>query len=70
MNATTKPIRTLSCCCCGESTRGRQWWNRDDGYGVCVKCATGIAKEDEGKERESLYGIRGVHWDINEGAES
>src|SRR6185503_3800288 len=33
----TRPKR-LICSCCGESCIGRQWWNRDTGYGLCDRC--------------------------------
>ena len=29
----------MCCSCCGADTIGRQWSNRDTGYGVCVVCA-------------------------------
>jgi hypothetical protein len=32
------PARWLLCSCCGAETRGRQWHNRDTGYGLCVSC--------------------------------
>lgn len=54
-------IRRLTCCCCGEQVHGRQWWNRDDGYGVCVRCATAEPLEET---RERLYGRRGEHWGL------
>jgi len=69
------PVRWLTCACCGEETRGRQWPNRDTGYGVCVACADRhAAKYGEGTPADgqrtdsvySLYGVRGVHFDIKE----
>lgn len=58
-----KPIRELGCCCCGSSTRGRQWWNRDTGYGICVECLEfcGVAPGDNYAES---YGYRGVHFAV------
>lgn len=32
LDAARKPIRQLSCACCGAYVRGRQWHNRDTGY--------------------------------------
>ncbi len=63
------PIR-LTCCCCGNSTWGRQWWNRDTGFGLCKKCITfdGDADIEKGQNAPS-YGIRGYHYDI-EGKEN
>lgn len=57
------PIRSLRCTCCGESTRGRQWWNMDTGFGLChrEKC---IALCTNGEIETSTYGTRGVHFDV------
>jgi hypothetical protein len=61
----SKPVR-LICCCCGSPTRGRQWWNRDKGYGLCDNCidANGVANVPAGQEASS-FGVRGFHWDIH-----
>ena len=32
-------IVPLICCCCNGETYGRQWYNRDTGYGLCSRCA-------------------------------
>lgn len=60
-----RPIRDLTCCCCGSWTRGRQWWNRDTGFGLCDDChdVNGVAHVEEGVE-VSGFGIRGVHWGL------
>lgn len=52
-------------------TRGRQWWNRDTGYGVCPRCGVECINR-EGPVAHSYYGDRGVHWDVanNHGAAS
>ena len=62
---TLEPVRTLTCCCCGESTRGRQWWNRDTGFGVCPPCVVFVRGKGE-TQIQSLYGIAGVHYDVKE----
>jgi len=68
--AQIKPIRRLTCCCCGESTRGRQWWNRDNGFGVCNNCVTRQLERGETAENiESYYGIKGTHYTIQDGLE-
>ena len=65
-----QPIRTLECCCCGESTRGRQWWNRDTGYGVCTVCIGYIRSLGEtDKQIIQNYGEQGIHWDVDENKE-
>lgn len=53
------PVRNLVCCCCGDRCRGRQWWNRDTGFGVCVRCW-------QQNPDERLYGKPGVHHSIDE----
>jgi len=57
----------MTCCCCGNRTSGKQWFNRDKGYGLCKKCLTWIkAKGDESPEEiEKSYGVEGVHCGIN-----
>jgi len=60
-----KPVRSLECCCCGAGTRGRQWWNRDTGYGLCEGCAERLPSRGvPAEEMRDLYGIRGVHYDL------
>jgi hypothetical protein len=58
------PPRPLSCCCCGQRTTGRQWWNRDAGYGVCTSCGDSTAKKEGAAAARSYYGERGVHWGL------
>ena len=58
------PIKQLICCCCGQHTQGRQWWNRDTGFGLCVKCAEFISKEEDEESMKSCYGEKGVHYAI------
>lgn len=68
-------IETLWCACCDEAVRGRQWKNRDTGWGVCTRCADANTKRyGEGKPGDSLggdttyalFGVRGVHFGIEE----
>lgn len=63
----------LNCCICGESTKGRQWWNRDTGWGLCSACANRypeanvpMGQHDTGGDGHPYYGIRGYHYDIQE----
>lgn len=65
-----KPIRTLICTCCGSYTKGRQYFNLDHGYGLCVKCGDWMAERHrtkpmvEPESPEKIAGQRGVYWDI------
>ena len=60
-------IKHLTCAVCGESTRGRQWWNRDTGFGVCPKCIEWLRGRGEPEEAlTDLYGKEGIHHSILE----
>jgi hypothetical protein len=56
--------RRLTCCCCGERTTGRQWWNRDTGYGLCSACIPLWLRHGL-QYLTSTNGIRGIHFDID-----
>ena len=65
MDKLSKPIQ-LQCCCCGRGTMGRQWWNRDKGFGLCDKCAD-LIEEKEGEEiLHSMAGVEGIHYRLVE----
>ena len=66
METKIKPVRTLTCCCCGGETRGRQWWNRDTGYGLCVDCIDFCHRGVNDATFADYYGERGVHFDVVE----
>lgn len=61
----TKKIVFLECCVCGNETRGRQWSNRDTGYGVCERCAAEeletISTDKDMKNFVRMYGYTGLH---------
>ena len=60
------PVLTLECNCCAAATRGRQWWNRDTGYGMCMSCIEWVRSRGmKEEESQNLYGIEGVHWGEN-----
>lgn len=50
----------LTCGCCGDYYRGRQWWNQDYGYGVCASCVQSFQPD---QARES-FGCAGYHYDL------
>lgn len=56
-------IQTLHCACCGAVTQGRQWHNRDTGYGLCEACVPFVAERSEDLERN--YGLANVHYAIH-----
>lgn len=58
-------IRTLTCSCCGALTRGRQWHNRDTGYGVCESCIERIGEKETPEQLHRNYGEKGVHYAVD-----
>ncbi len=59
-----EPVVELLCSGCGAVTYGRQWHNRDDGYGVCPKCVDWLAEREPAEAMKRNYGIRGVHYNV------
>ncbi len=59
---TEQKLEWLICCCCGLKFKGRQWHNRDTGYGLCNKCATEFKNTEHADTMKSHYGIEGVHY--------
>lgn len=57
-------VRPLQCCCCGAALRGRQWFNRDTGYGICDRCADDEAARSDPADMRSRYGVAGVHYKV------
>jgi hypothetical protein len=61
------PIRGMTCACCGDWCRGRQWHNRDTGRGVCPTCAERI-KDKEGKDyMAECFGAEGHNYNVKDG---
>jgi hypothetical protein len=57
-----KEPRQLTCACCGgDAGYWQQWWNQDDGYGLCGKCAAWIGKREGIAQLNDHYGIEGIH---------
>lgn len=64
-------VVSLTCACCFGDCRGRQWYNRDTGYGVCWRCIVWQRSRGIGeKEIKDCYGIEGVHFNVKETDES
>lgn len=60
---TEKPVM-LQCSCCSAITMGRQWPNRDKGYGLCPSCFVWISEKESPEQIHHNYGVRGNHFDI------
>lgn len=62
-----KPRRLECSCCGGDAGRFAQWFNQDDGYGMCPSCLDSIvARGPEYMARHEIdplktWGIPGVH---------
>ena len=70
------PTRSLTCSCCGNGTTGRQWHNRDTGYGLCPLCADRLSAlphiggEDTATYMLDCYGRAGYHYFKAEGRQA
>jgi len=53
------------CSCCGQYTKGKQWFNQDKGYGLCKKCYDWIAEKESPDYIRSCYGEKGINCAIN-----
>lgn len=63
----SQPVQYLTCCCCGNGLFGRQWWNRDDGFGICNGCIAWQRNRDVSEaELQNLYGKEGLHWNLSQ----
>lgn len=59
-----KPAKNLTCCCCGDICRGRQWYNRDTGYGLCQNCTERQKKTETKEYMIECYGREGEHYNL------
>lgn len=55
-------MKALTCACCGNRCVGKQWWNRDHGYGLCPKCVPFILDRETPEELRRSYGNPGDHF--------
>lgn len=63
---TSLPLIKLICSCCYAYTYGRQWYNRDTGFGLCASCATWLRTRESAEAMKENYGIAGVHYEVAE----
>ena len=59
-------MERLVCCTCGGTAMGKQWWNRDTGYGLCSECAKWLSTRTTVEDMEQCYGRPGEHYLIKE----
>lgn len=58
-------MKILICCCCGGVAPGRQWWNRDTGYGICPRCFKLWVEKLGAEEAIRCCGQPGVHHSLD-----
>lgn len=61
-----KPIKWMSCTCCGDSMQGRDWWNQEPGYGLCNDCVKMCCGPIEPGQESETYGVAGIHFAISQ----
>ena len=55
----------LRCSCCGERCAGRQWWNQDNGFGLCERCVEySLFQCRSPPDLRRSYGVPGRHWAV------
>lgn len=59
-------VENLICGCCGCNMRGRQWWNIDNGYGLCTNCIPYCKKGETEDSFKLLFGVDGYHFNIKD----
>jgi hypothetical protein len=60
----TKTVKTfnLDCACCDQPAPShKQWFNQDDGYGLCLSCAIYIEKKEGRNEVRQSFGVPGIN---------
>jgi hypothetical protein len=61
-------VRPLLCSLCGALTIGRQWLNREAGYGICATCVEWLRQRSTPPvEMLQTYGHEGVHFHCTPG---
>ena len=57
----------LDCAVCGGPARGRQWHNRDTGFGLCLRCADWLeSRGTSSDEMRECYGLKRIHYCVEE----
>lgn len=61
------PVQPLKCSFCGKDTRGRQWWNREPGSGICPACVTWFKSTcKDAAQLRNCCGDNGYHYNVKE----
>lgn len=55
--------KVLKCSCCGNHTMGRQFYNKDTGYGLCTQCLVQNSVHGaDVNEMIQVFGLQGFHY--------
>lgn len=57
-------VQALECCCCSNIEIGRQWHNRDTGYGICTSCVEYAKRGYTPEQFTNVYGLESYHYSI------
>ena len=57
-----KPVKWMSCTCCGDSMQGRNWWNQEPGYGLCNDCVPRCCGNIKPGQESQTHGVAGIHF--------
>lgn len=63
MTDRSKHGRAKTCACCGGYAGVFvQWWNQDDGFGICARCTVWLRKRGHDEDYlNKTYGVAGCH---------
>lgn len=57
----------LTCACCGgEAPSLKQWYNQDDGFGVCKNCFQFHVEKYGIEYAKNIFGFNGVNHSIDD----
>lgn len=60
-NMAVRPTN-LTCACCGQSAGlWHQFFNQDDGFGICQACVDWIVERGDGDLIAEAYGVASIH---------
>jgi hypothetical protein len=59
-------MSVLICCSCGGRAPGSQWWNRDDGFGICASCFKTWVEKFGLEDSILSCGKPGIHHSLTE----
>lgn len=57
-------VENLECSCCSNIEPGRQWQNRDQGFGLCSECVNRVRTCFNNEQFASIFGLEGYHYSL------